>query len=318
MASARSPGVGERGLQQVRDDLGVGLRGHARPRARRAPRRSSAKFSMMPLWMTATRPPAGHVRVGVDVGRAAVGGPAGVPDPGGGGRHRVGGQQRLAGSRACRPSCARRGAPSADDGDPGGVVPAVLQALQARHDDVHGLPMTDVPHDSAHGPKGSRRATARRPGRASGQRDLPGHGARPAPRPRSRASASVGASTMTRTSGSVPLGRSRTRPVSPSRACGRGPRQRQAGCAADGRAVHVADVDQHLGQLGHRRRPAPTGACAVSAIRASRCRAVSVAVAGGARSRAARRARSARRRACSRSRASPRARSGRPRRSRPR
>jgi hypothetical protein len=43
----------------------------------------AAKFSMMPLWTTATRPSASQVRVGVAVGRAAVGGPPGVPDAGG-------------------------------------------------------------------------------------------------------------------------------------------------------------------------------------------------------------------------------------------
>ena len=35
---------------------------------------------MMPLWIRATRPVRTEVRVGVDVGRGAVGGPPGVPD----------------------------------------------------------------------------------------------------------------------------------------------------------------------------------------------------------------------------------------------
>jgi hypothetical protein len=53
--------------------------------------RSRAKFSMMPLWMTATRPPVGGgVRVRVAVVGGAVGGPAGVPDAGGGGAEAVG------------------------------------------------------------------------------------------------------------------------------------------------------------------------------------------------------------------------------------
>ena len=38
---------------------------------------------MMPLWMTARRPFGRAVRVGVAVGRTAVGGPPGVADAGG-------------------------------------------------------------------------------------------------------------------------------------------------------------------------------------------------------------------------------------------
>ena len=45
-----------------------------RPPARRA---AAAKFSMMPLWTTATRPSARDVRVGVDVGRRRRGWPSG-------------------------------------------------------------------------------------------------------------------------------------------------------------------------------------------------------------------------------------------------
>ncbi len=50
------PALGEPPAQQVRDDLGVGLGAAARPPARRARRAGAAKFSMMPLWMTATAP----------------------------------------------------------------------------------------------------------------------------------------------------------------------------------------------------------------------------------------------------------------------
>ena len=43
-------------------------------------RAGRAKFSMMPLWISASRSPRPTVRVGVAVGGAAVGGPAGVAD----------------------------------------------------------------------------------------------------------------------------------------------------------------------------------------------------------------------------------------------
>ena len=63
----------------------------------------------------------------------------------------------------------------------------------------------------------------------------------------------VGASTITRTSGSVPLGRTSTRPWSPSSAstlaiCRRSARRRRASALGD------RHVDEHLRQPGHRRR----------------------------------------------------------------
>ena len=51
--------------------------------ARSSSRRRAAKFSMMPLWITATWPRGVGVRVGVAVGRPAVRGPAGVAHTGG-------------------------------------------------------------------------------------------------------------------------------------------------------------------------------------------------------------------------------------------
>ena len=85
--------LGEAAAEQVGDDLGVGLRAQRRRPAAVSSARSAAKFSMMPLWMTATAPSSRQVRVRVGVGGAAVGGPAGVADPGRGrerGHRRVG------------------------------------------------------------------------------------------------------------------------------------------------------------------------------------------------------------------------------------
>ena len=62
---------------------------------------ASAAFSMMPLWTIAMRPDGVDVRVRVDVGRRAVGGPAGVADADAAGealRQRVGEGRELAGA----------------------------------------------------------------------------------------------------------------------------------------------------------------------------------------------------------------------------
>ena len=94
---------GQLQLEQLGGDLGVGLRdqhelvGSASIRAR-----SSAKFSMIPLCTSATRPPEPEVRVRVDVVGRAVGGPAGVADAGR--RRPAAGRRRSPsrGWRACR------------------------------------------------------------------------------------------------------------------------------------------------------------------------------------------------------------------------
>ena len=56
---------------------------------------------------------------------------------------------------------------------------------------------------------------------------------------------------MTRTSGSVPLGRSRTRPVSPSSSSAAGDGVLNDLVGARGRLVHSLDVDEGLGQARH-------------------------------------------------------------------
>ena len=65
----------------------------------------------------------------------------------------------------------------------------------------------------------------------------------------------VGASTITRTSGSVPLGRSSTRPVAAELGLGLGDRRLQRRAVVATRVlVDAADVDQHLRQPVHHRR----------------------------------------------------------------
>ena len=120
---------------------------------------------MIPLWTRATRPVRAEVGVGVDVGRRAVGGPAGVADAGRRRRERARRRAPSRGWRACRRACATRCAPSVHQRDPGGVVAAVLQPPQALDDDVLSLLVADVPHDAAHGPE-SIGAAGGDPGRA--------------------------------------------------------------------------------------------------------------------------------------------------------
>ena len=104
----------------------------------------------------------GDVRVGVDVGRAAVGGPAGVPDPEAVGGQRVRRQLRVEVGDLAR-LLRHVQAAALDDGDAGGVVPAVLQAPQALDHDPERRPRTDVADDSAHAPEGTG-ARGARPG----------------------------------------------------------------------------------------------------------------------------------------------------------
>ena len=93
--SVRSAPRGQLALEQVGGDLGVGLGDAARRPSASSSARSSAKFSMIPLCTSATRPRRPEVRVGVDVVGRAVGGPAGVPDAGRRRRQRVLGERLL-------------------------------------------------------------------------------------------------------------------------------------------------------------------------------------------------------------------------------
>ncbi len=158
-------------------------------RTRRRPRRGSALRlgEVLDDAVVDHRDPAvaAEVRVRVDVGRAAVGGPAGVADPG---RARPAAAPPRAPPRASRQLA---GALHGDQvavrlqGDARGVVAAVLEAPQTLEDDVHGVEpgsgRADVPHDSAHASQPSRRRTT--PGRCgdgsgtAGRRPAGGHNA---------------------------------------------------------------------------------------------------------------------------------------------
>ena len=91
---------------------------------------------------------AGPVRVGVGLGRAAVGGPAGVADAGVSLHRRLGHERFQPGELAFR--AAQRDLPAVEDGDARRVVAAVLQLSQAVDEHCGGVTAADVSHDSAH------------------------------------------------------------------------------------------------------------------------------------------------------------------------
>ena len=124
-----------------------------------------------------------------------------------------------------------------------------------------------------------------RPGPARGVREsereaLADHVGEPVARPRGPAS-SVGASTITRTSGSVPEGRSRTRPRPPSSASSAATAAASDGSSSARVLSTSGDVDQHLGQPGHHRRRATAGPCPWPTIRCEHVQRGEDAVAGG-------------------------------------
>ena len=222
----RRRGVG--GGQQVRGDLGVGLGAEldaARPRTRRA---ATAKFSMIPLWMTATEPSADRCGWALRSVGPAVGRPPGVADADRGRRERLVGEHLLQVGQLA--GLLRRAQLAVgDDRDPRGVVAPVLEPAQPVQDDVPGVLRTDVTHDAAHFTEGTGGMSPSGPGPERAGCDRHPHGALGPRRQRDAAATTsarraatssacswVGASTITRTSCSVPEGRSSTRPVSPS------------------------------------------------------------------------------------------------------
>ena len=92
------------------------------------------------------------VRVGVAVGRPAVGGPAGVAEPGAAREARgVGlGQRRFEVGQATGTPPDRQPAGAVEQGDAGGVVAAVLHPAQRVDDDSASIPRPDVADDSTH------------------------------------------------------------------------------------------------------------------------------------------------------------------------
>ena len=91
-----------------------------------------------------------QMRMRVGIGRAAVRGPACVPDA------RASGRQRDSVEVVCQHAKLARSLPRlemplvVDDRDSRGVVASVLETLQPAQQDREALSPADVPHDSAH------------------------------------------------------------------------------------------------------------------------------------------------------------------------
>ena len=134
-------------LDQVGEDLGVGLGAELVPRPRQR---------LLQLEMIFDDPVVDHrhaavlVRVRVLVGRLAVRGPAGVADAGGALRHRL--AEALLQIRQLALGPHHRQAVVAEDGDAGRIVSAVLQLPQPLDQQACALLIPDVSHDAAHDP----------------------------------------------------------------------------------------------------------------------------------------------------------------------
>ncbi len=100
------------------------------------------------------RDPAGDVtmRVGIAIGRCAVGGPAGVAHTSGAAERRGTGLGQF-GLQIGQPTGLplHRDARAVQDRHARGVVSPVLHAAQCVHDDAERVPVPDVANDSAHG-----------------------------------------------------------------------------------------------------------------------------------------------------------------------
>ena len=134
-------------LDQVGEDLGVGLGAELVPRPRQR---------LLQLEMVFDDPVVDHrhaavlVRVRVLVGRLAVRGPAGVADAGGALRHRL--AEALLQIRQLALGPHHRQAVVAEDGDAGRIVSAVLQLPQPLDQQACALLLPHVSHDAAHDP----------------------------------------------------------------------------------------------------------------------------------------------------------------------
>ena len=90
-------------------------------------------------------PGAVALRVGVDLGRLTVGGPAGMPDAGRAVQRRQRFGQRLDPDGVLADLDA-----VVQDGDAAGIIAAVLQLAEAVEEDRLGLPGADITDDAAH------------------------------------------------------------------------------------------------------------------------------------------------------------------------
>ena len=134
-------------LGQVGDELGVGIRGQRRA----TPEQGLLEFQVvLDDAVVHHNRVAGPVRVGVGLGRASVGGPAGVADAGMPLDGRAGEERFKA--REFALGAPQRDAAAVQDGDTGRVVAPVLQLPQAIDQHRGGVAPADISYDSAHGP----------------------------------------------------------------------------------------------------------------------------------------------------------------------
>ncbi|SKV00086.1 Uncharacterised protein [Mycobacteroides abscessus subsp. abscessus] len=95
------------------------------------------------------------MRVGVAVGGRAVSGPAGMSHPGRGGERFPGlGDRRFQIRQSARLALHQQPAVAIGQRHPGRVVAAVFEPPQRLKDDTEGVPVADVPDNSAHSPPG--------------------------------------------------------------------------------------------------------------------------------------------------------------------
>jgi hypothetical protein len=92
----------------------------------------------------------GEVRVGVEVGRAAVRRPAGVADSRRAAAHRIRFERFAQRGELARLLAGVQAPVLIDDRDAGGVVSAVFEPREARDEDALAVPGADVSDDSTH------------------------------------------------------------------------------------------------------------------------------------------------------------------------
>ena len=156
-------------LDEVGDRLRVGLRGQ-RVAARLEPVAQLAEVLDDPVVDDRDLARAVAVRMGIEVVRAPVGGPARVGQADRGVRRPVG-DRRLEVDQLAGPLLDEHVAGVVDEGDPGRVVAAVLEALEPLDEDRARLARTGIADDAAHGVMPLGRCP---PTWATGRGDAPG------------------------------------------------------------------------------------------------------------------------------------------------
>ena len=201
-------------LDEVRDRLRVGLGGQG-VAPRLEPVAQLAEVLDDPVVDDRDLARAVQVGVGVEIVRPAVGRPAGVGEA----DRRVGravGDRGLEVGQLAGPLLDEQVAGVVDEGDPGRVVAAVLEATQTLDEDRARLTRSGIADDPAHAVRCLLRGPRRARLRAGSSLDAPLRGPR-SRRPARATRAASGPSTITRRAGSVPDGRTRIRPLPPSR-----------------------------------------------------------------------------------------------------